>query len=580
MAARAQKLTATTITVLESAYVEENTVRLTCGTLAPRKFVQPKAVLEAIGGVWSTAKGAYVFPYGSDPAALIAAVLEAGTVPLAARTAEGYVRTPDGVATDILTWHVDVGHLPRGARVLEPSAGDGAIVRAILGENRDVTVVAVEPNPDRVAALRVLAATVPGRLEVHAMTLEEFAADPAAYGDPFDAVIMNPPFALPGNPDAWLSHVRTAYGLMYPGAQLAAIVPASYQYRAGNLHRDFQDQVAASCGKFVPLDRDAFAPSGCGVSAGVLTFPKPLPVPADGLPVWLARELPTGNPAPVREWNLGGSGAATMPVQCIGWDPISGESDKVIRYAGQCFGCVRLLWEYDNRGGAAVWEARTLDADERGKVGPAVLLCLECYCNGDPIHSRALAAVAPYWADKPADAPRVGPNVYPMDLGAGNWVTATGTDYRGHGWDRTVTGQLIEDPEIVESGPNYDQCAGKVALTVRLPADNTWSTVYVDPDTHVCVFDGPPAPEDAARAAIETAFADAGQARAELCELHSEGVDPAGRLGRALTVERKEAHAHTVATAHLPAIPAEPVSAPDPAPFVSGWTQEALPLPV
>jgi predicted RNA methylase len=579
MAARAQKLTPKTIEILNSAYVEGTSLRLTCGQLPARQFAQPKAVIEAVGGIWSAATGAYTFPYGADPSALLAAVLEAGTVPLAAKTAEGYVRTPDQVATDVLSAHVDVGHLPRGARVLEPSAGDGAIVREILrekGENPDVTVVAVEPHPDRVAALRVLAATVPGHLEVHACTLEEFAANQDAHGEPFDAVVMNPPFALPGNPDAWIPHVRTAYGLMYPGGQLAAIVPNSYTFHETPEYRSLRADVTASGGTFEALDRKAFGPSACGVLAGVLTWPRPMPAPADGRPVWLARELPAGDPVPVRELNVGASGAATMPVQ-IGRH--LGQDGMVIRYAGQCFGCSRLLWSFDDRGGASVWEACHITADHAGKVGPAILACLDCFSSDAERYTRALATAAPYWTDQPADAPQIGPTVYPMDLGEGNWVTATGTDYRGQGWDRTVTGQLIDDPEIVESGPNYDQCADKVALTVRLP-DNTWSTVYVDQDTHVCVFDGPPAPEDAARAAIKAAFTDAEQARTELRELHSAGVDRAGRLDRALAVERLEKHAHTVATAHLPAIPAEPVSTPDPAPFVSGWTQEALPLPV
>lgn len=63
--------------------------------------------------------------------------------------------TPDDVAARLVRW---AGPLPRGASVLEPSAGGGALVRAILDAHgpRGVLVHALDIDPRAVERLRAI----------------------------------------------------------------------------------------------------------------------------------------------------------------------------------------------------------------------------------------------------------------------------------------------------------------------------------------------------------------------------------------------------------------------------------------
>jgi 16S rRNA G1207 methylase RsmC len=95
-----------------------------------------------------------------------------------------------------------------------------------------VRVVAVEPNPIRSAVCAALHASAPdvpepgGAVLVQQSTFEQYAAGAAAEGTVFDAVVMNPPFAVSDDPHVWLEHLRLAWHLMRPGGWLVSVVPA------------------------------------------------------------------------------------------------------------------------------------------------------------------------------------------------------------------------------------------------------------------------------------------------------------------------------------------------------------------
>lgn len=122
--------------ILAAAVVDGGRVRL--AEQLPADDYEPVGeVLSALGGLWVPAVQAVVFPDGEDPGALIAQTLAAGAVPLHPRAAEGWVRTPDELADELCDYpHSDLRWLPPGSRVLEPSAGVGSLVAAILHQPR------------------------------------------------------------------------------------------------------------------------------------------------------------------------------------------------------------------------------------------------------------------------------------------------------------------------------------------------------------------------------------------------------------------------------------------------------------
>lgn len=167
-------------------------------------------VLVRLRGRWKRGKG-HVFPY--DPTIALQAVRASGVMP--AKNPLAYFPTPMDIARDLVA-ELDsmAGDLPR--RMLEPSAGAGALIDAVRERWPDIEVVAVEADPLNAAMLRAKGYTV---IEGDFLRSEVVG--------PFDIVAMNPPFAVDRDRNAWVTHLRRAWDLLDPErGRLVCIAPA------------------------------------------------------------------------------------------------------------------------------------------------------------------------------------------------------------------------------------------------------------------------------------------------------------------------------------------------------------------
>ncbi|OHU47165.1 hypothetical protein BKG82_26270 [Mycobacteroides chelonae] len=245
----------------ESARIEGLVLTLTCGQLSRAEYLAVNKALESLGGKWNRKQGGHVFV--DDPTQALAEFVGGAALAKPPRTSEGYVQTPAGLAAMVIRDHTDIGRLAAGARVLEPSAGDGSFVHAAFAANPEVQVVAVEPNAQRLARI---VARDSGALRRVSSTFEQFVASGPGS---FDAIVMNPPFAVPGAPSLWIDHVQLAYGLLSSGARLTAIVPVSLLERQDRRHSAIR-ALTAEHGGFTRLPDDAFKVSGTGVRTAVM----------------------------------------------------------------------------------------------------------------------------------------------------------------------------------------------------------------------------------------------------------------------------------------------------------------------
>ncbi len=126
------------------------------------------------------------------------------------RIADDFYATP-AWCTDALLRRI--GPL-KGKRILEPSAGDGAIVRRLLAAGAD-RVEAVEADHDRYRTI-VSPVVYWGRFE----DVSNVLTIPGADG--FDLIVMNPPFALA------LEHVELAISLLAPGGICCALLRVAF----------------------------------------------------------------------------------------------------------------------------------------------------------------------------------------------------------------------------------------------------------------------------------------------------------------------------------------------------------------
>lgn len=190
-----------------------------------------------------------------------------------------YWPTPAEVADDLVYWLLEPWHgQGEGVRVLEPSAGEGHLIRAIQHHLPEAHITAVEPSPARAATLRA----IPG-IEVVETTLENYLVDvtTAALSElwqPFDLAVMNPPFTLAGQPEAWADHVLAIYQdpyLIAPGGTVGAVVPRVLMTGKSKRVRQIRDLFSRCCGGVEECDRGAFSSTGAQVSTALMWTQKP-----------------------------------------------------------------------------------------------------------------------------------------------------------------------------------------------------------------------------------------------------------------------------------------------------------------
>lgn len=223
----------------------EGNVAIYTGTERIPDWPLLKRVVEALGGKWRAKKG-WVFPDDIDAQEKVRLAQETGEV-LDPRKAD-FFPTPAALAERV----VALAALRPGAHVLEPSAGRGALARAVIAACPAAFVTCVEALPDNADALE---------RDGFAVHRQDFTTIGTGAIGPFDSVVMNPPFG--GRAD--IRHVRHALGFVRPGGSLVAVMSGGVAYREDRMAVDFRSLVEANEGRIEPNPDGSFLESGTGV---------------------------------------------------------------------------------------------------------------------------------------------------------------------------------------------------------------------------------------------------------------------------------------------------------------------------
>lgn len=215
-------------------------------------YVEVDKVLQALGGKWNRSAKAHVF--SADALPLLDRAMTMGEVTTAKEL--GYFPTPAPLAKEL----VAMAGVKRGDRVLEPSAGEGAIVHALIAVG--ATVVAVERDADRRKKLRGIVPLIDVRDGV--LDFMEFRSTV-----PFDAVVMNPAFAKIGKGDC-IDHYMHAYEMLRPGGMLVGVGPSSLIFREHRRYKAFRTWVKMHAGTITELPEGSFKSSGTNVHTCVV----------------------------------------------------------------------------------------------------------------------------------------------------------------------------------------------------------------------------------------------------------------------------------------------------------------------
>ncbi|WBU58589.1 DUF4942 domain-containing protein [Paracoccus sediminicola] len=167
---------------------------------------------------------------------------------------------------EVVDYLLDGLRIEPSEKVLEPSAGIGALVRPLLAQGANVD--AIEVHPDRAEVLRGIAHPA---LSVKCANFLKLPARPI-----YDCVVMNPPFYH----TTWADHVRHAFDFLKPGGELRAILPASAEVGSTAKHERFRAWAESHAprgwrrGLWRDLPAESFASVGVRINTVVLTLTK------------------------------------------------------------------------------------------------------------------------------------------------------------------------------------------------------------------------------------------------------------------------------------------------------------------
>lgn len=176
----------------------------------------------------------------------LAARAENGTAPVAV-SAWQLFPTPEDVAERM----IDAADLSPGLLVLEPSAGTGNLVRAILARGADVVACEIAPKVAEQFALDFPSAS---------LVVGDFLAQSVeSLGGPFARVVMNPPFHR--GDDA--RHILHAAEMVAPGGVLVGLC---YEGRA------FREELLDWCSSWERLPPNSFKEAGTRADVIMVTM--------------------------------------------------------------------------------------------------------------------------------------------------------------------------------------------------------------------------------------------------------------------------------------------------------------------
>lgn len=230
--------------VLAHVTIAGNAVMLPPGQLERKHYEAVNKVLEGLGGKWDRKTRAHLFP--SNPSTALQGVLSTGNGVNRQQALQAFY-TPHVYAR---AW-IDTLGIQDGDRILEPSAGHGALALAAAAYTARRNITCYEIDPEAASILRGFGfPTVEG---------DFLAQAPMAC---YAWVIMNPPFTK----GADIAHVTHACKFLVPGGRLEAIMSAGVRTNTQKKYEAFRRLVDANAGTYTDVPPGTFKASGTNVN--------------------------------------------------------------------------------------------------------------------------------------------------------------------------------------------------------------------------------------------------------------------------------------------------------------------------
>jgi len=239
---------------LQQCTTEGNIVKLPDVQLDRKEYMEIKKTLELIGGKWKGGKVAG-FVFTTDPADLLNQVTNGKKRNL--KKEFQFFATPANLADEL----VALAELEHHDTILEPSAGQGAIIKAI---NK---VCDCMPDCFELMDVNTLILNKSG-LRFNLIGDDFFKNN----GKTYSKIIANPPFTK--NQD--IDHLKEMFELLGRGGRLVCITSDSWERGSQRKQVVFRDWLNELDAEIIDIEKGAFKESGTMVGGKIVVINKPL----------------------------------------------------------------------------------------------------------------------------------------------------------------------------------------------------------------------------------------------------------------------------------------------------------------
>jgi len=249
--------------ILLACKVEGTVIKLPSVQLERKLYQEVAKALELIGGKWKGGKVAG-FEFPEDPTDLLAQIANGDSRNL--KKEYQFFETP----ADIADWLVHLAEVKASHYILEPSAGQGAIIKAIQRVLPKKAVAYCELMPLNKCFIE----RIPKVVELSADFFDQDKTNS------FDRIIANPPFSK--NQD--VDHVLKMYQCLKPGGRLVSIMSKHWQHCNNRKETEFRKWLVSVKAKTHTIPAGKFKSSGTMIETIAVVINKslivnPSPVP-------------------------------------------------------------------------------------------------------------------------------------------------------------------------------------------------------------------------------------------------------------------------------------------------------------
>lgn len=242
--------------VLQGCIVEGNNIKLPSIQLDRKLYLEVAKALELIGGKWKGGKiSAFVFL--TDPTDLLEQIANGKKRNL--KKEYQFFATPD----DLADYLVELAEIKEEDIVLEPSAGQGALVNAINRVIPNKSVYCYE--------LMDVNQTILKKIPTVIFVKDDFLTnDTYETAYTYDRIIANPPFSK--NQD--IDHIKRMWARLNVGGKIVTIASTHWQISNNKKEREFREWLEKVGAYIEPIEAGRFKESGTMVGTNIIVIDK------------------------------------------------------------------------------------------------------------------------------------------------------------------------------------------------------------------------------------------------------------------------------------------------------------------